>query len=154
MCSERRAPIYWMKKSIRTRDIQLFQRPVSAGGDTQFGRANFNPGTSKPPGDRRSPSLSPTSTNRVKKVSSSTPSRNGQSIQARKGRHRAPRPTGRQKGGRRQAARRRNQGAAVPHAIVAGVERYPRKVTRRMGQKKLAARSKVKPFIKVRRPCP
>ncbi|KAK0451625.1 60S ribosomal protein L27 [Armillaria borealis] len=37
-----------------------------------------------------------------------------------------------------------------PHAIVAGVERYPRKVTRRMGQKKLASRSKVKPFIKVR----
>lgn len=38
-----------------------------------------------------------------------------------------------------------------PHAIVAGIERYPRKVTRRMGQKKLAQRSKVKPFIKVRR---
>jgi ribosomal protein L14E/L6E/L27E len=37
-----------------------------------------------------------------------------------------------------------------PHAIVAGIERYPRKVTRRMGQKKLALRSKVKPFIKVR----
>ena len=35
------------------------------------------------------------------------------------------------------------------HAIVAGVERYPRKVTRRMGQKKVARRSKVKPFIKV-----
>ncbi|KAF8241134.1 hypothetical protein L208DRAFT_1229479 [Tricholoma matsutake] len=35
-----------------------------------------------------------------------------------------------------------------PHAIVAGIERYPRKVTRRMGQKKLAQRSKVKPFIK------
>ena len=38
-----------------------------------------------------------------------------------------------------------------PHAIVAGIERYPRKVTRRMGQKKLATRSKVKPFIKVRK---
>ena len=36
-----------------------------------------------------------------------------------------------------------------PHAVVAGIERYPRKVTRRMGQKKLAHRSKVKPFIKV-----
>ncbi|KAL5514572.1 RPL27B [Sanghuangporus baumii] len=35
-----------------------------------------------------------------------------------------------------------------PHAIVAGVERYPRKVTRRMGAKKLEKRSKVKPFIK------
>lgn len=37
-----------------------------------------------------------------------------------------------------------------PHAIVAGIERYPRKVTRRMGQKKLQRRSTVKPFIKVR----
>jgi large subunit ribosomal protein L27e len=36
-----------------------------------------------------------------------------------------------------------------PHAIVAGVERYPLKVTKRMGAKKLARRSKVKPFIKV-----
>lgn len=35
------------------------------------------------------------------------------------------------------------------HAIVAGIERYPRKVTKRMGAKKLARRSKVKPFIKV-----
>ena len=37
-----------------------------------------------------------------------------------------------------------------PHAIVAGVERYPKKVTRGMGAKKIAKRSKVKPFIKVR----
>jgi len=36
-----------------------------------------------------------------------------------------------------------------PHALVAGVERYPLKVTKRMGAKKLARRSKVKPFIKV-----
>ena len=36
-----------------------------------------------------------------------------------------------------------------PHAIVAGVERYPRKVTRRMGAKKVQRRSRVKPFIKV-----
>jgi len=36
-----------------------------------------------------------------------------------------------------------------PHAIVTGIERYPRKVTKRMGAKKLARRSKVKPFIKV-----
>ncbi|PFH48942.1 hypothetical protein AMATHDRAFT_64318 [Amanita thiersii Skay4041] len=36
-----------------------------------------------------------------------------------------------------------------PHAIVAGIDRYPRKVTRRMGQKKLTRRSKIKPFIKV-----
>jgi len=36
-----------------------------------------------------------------------------------------------------------------PHAIVVGIERYPLKVTKRMGAKKLAKRSKVKPFIKV-----
>ena len=36
-----------------------------------------------------------------------------------------------------------------PHAVVAGVERYPRKVTRRMGEKKLKRRSTIKPFIKV-----
>jgi hypothetical protein len=36
-----------------------------------------------------------------------------------------------------------------PHAIIAGIERYPLKVTKRMGAKKLARRSKVKPFIKV-----
>ncbi|KAI6041470.1 60s ribosomal protein l27 [Pisolithus marmoratus] len=34
------------------------------------------------------------------------------------------------------------------HAIVAGIERYPRKVTRRMGTKKVQRRSRVKPFIK------
>lgn len=37
-----------------------------------------------------------------------------------------------------------------PHAIVAGIERYPRKVTKRMGAKTLAKRKKIKPFIKVR----
>ncbi|KAI8909250.1 ribosomal L27e protein family-domain-containing protein [Entophlyctis helioformis] len=36
-----------------------------------------------------------------------------------------------------------------PHAIVAGIERYPLKITKGMGQKKVAKRSKVKPFIKV-----
>ncbi|EPQ54758.1 hypothetical protein GLOTRDRAFT_130111 [Gloeophyllum trabeum ATCC 11539] len=36
-----------------------------------------------------------------------------------------------------------------PHAVVAGIERYPRKVTKRMGTKKLQRRSKIKPFIKV-----
>lgn len=36
-----------------------------------------------------------------------------------------------------------------PHAIVAGIERYPRKVTKRMGKKKVSQRSKVKPFIRV-----
>ncbi|KAJ3186973.1 60S ribosomal protein L27 [Gaertneriomyces sp. JEL0708] len=38
---------------------------------------------------------------------------------------------------------------AYPHAIVAGVERYPLKITKGMGQKRVAKRSRVKPFIKV-----
>jgi len=38
-----------------------------------------------------------------------------------------------------------------PHAIVAGVDRYPRKITKRMGAKKVSKRSKVKPFVKVSR---
>ncbi|KNC97747.1 uncharacterized protein SPPG_06748 [Spizellomyces punctatus DAOM BR117] len=36
-----------------------------------------------------------------------------------------------------------------PHAIVAGIERYPLKVTKGMGQKRVAKRSRVKPFVKV-----
>lgn len=35
------------------------------------------------------------------------------------------------------------------HALVAGIERYPSKVTRSMSKKKVTKRSKVKPFIKV-----
>ena len=37
---------------------------------------------------------------------------------------------------------------AFPHALVAGVERAPRRVTRKMGKKRLAKRSTVKPFAK------
>ena len=33
--------------------------------------------------------------------------------------------------------------------LVAGIERYPSKVTKRMGNKKMEKRSKVKPFIKM-----
>jgi large subunit ribosomal protein L27e len=36
-----------------------------------------------------------------------------------------------------------------PHALVAGIERYPLKVTAAMGAKKVAKRSRVKPFVKV-----
>ncbi|ODQ81723.1 hypothetical protein BABINDRAFT_58343 [Babjeviella inositovora NRRL Y-12698] len=36
-----------------------------------------------------------------------------------------------------------------PHAIVAGVERYPLKVTKDMGGKKVAKRTKIKPFVKL-----
>ncbi|KAL1639021.1 60S ribosomal protein L27B [Diplodia intermedia] len=35
-----------------------------------------------------------------------------------------------------------------PHALVAGIERYPSKVTRRMSKTRQSKRSKVKPFIK------
>merc|ERR1711923_704192 len=35
------------------------------------------------------------------------------------------------------------------HALVAGIDRYPRKVTKTMGKKKIAKRNKMKPFIKV-----
>ncbi|KAK0549893.1 60S ribosomal protein L27B [Tilletia horrida] len=38
---------------------------------------------------------------------------------------------------------------AYPFVLAAGIERYPLKVTKSMGAKKLAKRSKVKPFIKV-----
>ncbi len=36
-----------------------------------------------------------------------------------------------------------------PHALVAGIERYPSQITRRMSKARQAKRSKVKPFIKV-----
>lgn len=35
------------------------------------------------------------------------------------------------------------------HALVAGVDRYPKKVIKNMGKKKMAKKSKIKPFIKV-----
>ncbi|KAL6059547.1 60S ribosomal protein L27B [Balamuthia mandrillaris] len=35
------------------------------------------------------------------------------------------------------------------HAIVAGIDKYPLKVTKSMGKKKIAKRSRVKPFVKV-----
>ena len=35
-----------------------------------------------------------------------------------------------------------------PHALIAGVQRAPMRVNRRMGKKRLAKRSKVKPFLK------
>ncbi|AAS53784.1 AFR413Cp [Eremothecium gossypii ATCC 10895] len=35
------------------------------------------------------------------------------------------------------------------HALVAGIERYPLAVTKKQGAKKVAKRTKIKPFIKV-----
>ena len=37
------------------------------------------------------------------------------------------------------------------HALIAGVDQYPCKVTKKMGKKKIAKRSKIKPFLKVKR---
>lgn len=42
-----------------------------------------------------------------------------------------------------------NKEHGFPYVIAAGIERYPLKVNKRMGAKKLARRSKIKPFIKV-----
>jgi len=36
-----------------------------------------------------------------------------------------------------------------PHALVAGIERYPKKITKKMTQKRINLRSKIKPFLKV-----
>ncbi|EFO84805.1 CRE-RPL-27 protein [Caenorhabditis remanei] len=36
-----------------------------------------------------------------------------------------------------------------PHAIIAGIDRYPLKVTKDMGKKKIEKRNKLKPFLKV-----
>jgi len=35
------------------------------------------------------------------------------------------------------------------HALVAGIDRYPRKVTKKMNKKKVQRRSAIKPFLKV-----
>merc|ERR1739838_395293 len=35
------------------------------------------------------------------------------------------------------------------HALIAGIDRYPRKVTKSMGKKKIAKRNKMKAFVKV-----
>ena len=40
------------------------------------------------------------------------------------------------------------------HALIAGIDRYPRKVTKRMSKRKIKLRSKVKPFLKVGKPFP
>ena len=41
------------------------------------------------------------------------------------------------------------KGKAFPHALVAGVERAPLKVTKKMSKTKIERRSRVKPFAKV-----
>merc|ERR1712080_283890 len=35
-----------------------------------------------------------------------------------------------------------------PHAVLAGIDRYPLKVTKSMSKKKIAQRSRIKPFVK------
>ena len=59
---------------------------------------------------------------------------------------------GRQAGHKAVIVKNYDEGTAArpyPHAVVAGVETYPRPITKGMGKKKVAKRSKVKPFIKV-----
>eukprot|EP00355_Strombidium_rassoulzadegani_P002781 CAMPEP_0168607460 /NCGR_PEP_ID=MMETSP0449_2-20121227/54_1 /TAXON_ID=1082188 /ORGANISM="Strombidium rassoulzadegani, Strain ras09" /LENGTH=147 /DNA_ID=CAMNT_0008647277 /DNA_START=177 /DNA_END=620 /DNA_ORIENTATION=+ len=41
------------------------------------------------------------------------------------------------------------KGKSFPHALVAGVERNPKKVTKRMSDKKVNRRSKVNAFVKI-----
>merc|ERR1712000_391046 len=71
-----------------------------------------------------------------------------QDLQARQGRSGPLWPLRRPQGRRHPPVGRGHQGAPYPHAIVAGVDRYPRKVTKGMGKKRIEKRSKVKPFIK------
>ncbi|KAH8899576.1 hypothetical protein GQ53DRAFT_816699 [Thozetella sp. PMI_491] len=42
-----------------------------------------------------------------------------------------------------------NKAHPYGHAVVAGIERYPQKITRRMSKTRQEKRSKVKPFIKI-----
>ena len=42
-----------------------------------------------------------------------------------------------------------NKSHPYPHALVAGIERYPSQITRRMSKTRQTKRNKVKPFIKV-----
>ena len=42
-----------------------------------------------------------------------------------------------------------NKSHPYPHALVAGIERYPSQITRRMSKARQTKRSKVKPFIKI-----
>ena len=35
------------------------------------------------------------------------------------------------------------------HALVVGIDRYPLRITKKMGKKKVARRTKIKPFMKV-----
>lgn len=35
------------------------------------------------------------------------------------------------------------------HALVAGIDRYPLKVNKKMGKKRISKRCKIKPFVKV-----
>ncbi len=41
-----------------------------------------------------------------------------------------------------------NQDRKFGHCLVAGIDRYPRRITRSMSKKKIAKRSKIKPFVK------
>ncbi|VDN22933.1 unnamed protein product [Gongylonema pulchrum] len=38
---------------------------------------------------------------------------------------------------------------AYSHALIAGIDKYPRPVTKRMGKKKIRSRNKLRPFIRI-----
>ena len=40
------------------------------------------------------------------------------------------------------------KGRKFPHCLIAGIEKAPRKVTKRMGKKRIAMRSRIRPFVK------
>merc|ERR1712219_104573 len=60
---------------------------------------------------------------------------------------------GRQAGRKAIVVKESNEGTSndrlYGHALVAGIERYPRRVTKSMGKKKIAKRNKMKCFVKV-----
>lgn len=42
-----------------------------------------------------------------------------------------------------------NKSRKYGHAVVAGIDRYPRKILKRMSKRKMAMRSRIKPFVKL-----
>merc|ERR1711953_278404 len=56
---------------------------------------------------------------------------------------------GRYAGRKALIVKQQDDGLQYGHALVAGIARYPRKVTKDMGKKRITKRCRVKPFVKV-----
>jgi len=59
--------------------------------------------------------------------------------------------TGRQAGKKGVIVKTTEEGTKArkfPHALVAGIEKYPRRVTKRMSKKKIQKKTNIKPFVK------